>query len=114
MLGANVGTTLIVQVLSFDVSLVSPLLVLAGLVAFKCGGRTRTRDLGRVGIGLGLMLLSLRLLVAAIEPAESSPVFRDLVAAIEDEPLLGVLVGAVLTWAAHASVAVVQIGRAHV
>src|SRR5579884_1239928 len=35
MLGANVGTTLVVQVLSFDVAAVAPLLVLAGVVLFR-------------------------------------------------------------------------------
>jgi Na+/phosphate symporter len=45
MLGANVGTTLIVQVLSFDVSAVAPVLFLIGVTAFKRGGQTRTRDL---------------------------------------------------------------------
>src|ERR1700734_3582734 len=56
MLGANVGTTLIVQALSFDVSRLSPLLLLAGVAMFRAGG-TRTRDIGRVAIGLGLMLI---------------------------------------------------------
>ncbi len=73
MLGANVGTTLIVQVLSFDVSAVSPVLLLAGLVAFKHSQRTRVRDLGRVSIGLGLMLLSLHLLLGTLAPAENAP-----------------------------------------
>src|SRR5258707_2406436 len=50
MLGANVGTTLIVQLLSFNVSAFAPALFVIGLVAFKRGGRTRTRDLGRVAI----------------------------------------------------------------
>jgi phosphate:Na+ symporter len=53
MLGANIGTTLIVQALSFDVSGVAPVLFLVGLAAFNLGGRTMTRDLGRVAIGLG-------------------------------------------------------------
>src|ERR1700740_1421188 len=47
MLGANVGTTLIVQVLSFDVSRVALLLVLIGVLMFRRGAVTRTRDLGR-------------------------------------------------------------------
>jgi len=51
MLGANVGTTLIVQVLSFNVSPLSPLLLIVGVVAFRADS-TRTRDLGRVTIGL--------------------------------------------------------------
>ena len=52
MLGANLGTTLIVQVLSFDITRVAPLFILIGVVMFRRGGLTRTRDLGRVGIGL--------------------------------------------------------------
>ena len=60
MLGANVGTTLIVQVLSFDVTSVSSLLMLLGVLMFRRSSATRTRDLGRVGIGLGLMLIALQ------------------------------------------------------
>ncbi len=68
MLGANVGTTLIVQVLSFDVSRVAPLFVLIGVVMFRRGSIARTRDLGRVGIGLGLMLLALSQLLHVLTP----------------------------------------------
>jgi phosphate:Na+ symporter len=107
MLGANVGTTLIVQVLSFDISAVAPVLFIVGLIAFKHGGRTRTRDLGRVAIGIGLMLLSLHILLDTLAPAEQAPAVRELLAAITGEPLLCVLIAAALTWAAHSSVAVV-------
>jgi phosphate:Na+ symporter len=107
MLGANVGTTLIVQILSFNVSTFAPALFVIGLVAFKRGGRTRTRDLGRVAIGVGLMLLSLHILLDSLAPAEQAPVVRALLAAITGEPVLCVLLAAALTWAAHSSVAVV-------
>src|SRR5215471_603069 len=50
MLGANVGTTLIVQALSFNIAAVAPVLFLIGVTAFKRGGQTRSRDLGRVAI----------------------------------------------------------------
>jgi phosphate:Na+ symporter len=107
MLGANVGTTLIVQVLSFDVSAVAPVLFVVGLIAFRHGGRTRTRDLGRVAIGVGLMLLSLHILLDTLAPAEQAPAVRELLKAITGEPVLCVLMAAALTWAAHSSVAVV-------
>ena len=58
MLGANVGTALIVQVLSFDVGRIAPLFVLIGVILFRKSLQSRTRDLGRVAIGLGLMLLA--------------------------------------------------------
>ncbi|MGO8867652.1 MAG: Na/Pi cotransporter family protein [Alphaproteobacteria bacterium] len=107
MLGANVGTTLIVQVLSFDVSWVAPILITIGVVAFKRGRETRTRDLGRVSIGLGLILLALHILLDTLAPAESAPAVRSLLGAITGEPVLNVLLAAALTWLAHSSVATV-------
>ena len=107
MMGANVGTTLIVQALSFNVSAVAPVFFLVGVAAFKLGRRTLTRDLGRVAIGLGLMLLALHILLDALAPAENAPSVRALLEAITGEPVLCVLIAAALTWAAHSSAAVV-------
>jgi phosphate:Na+ symporter len=107
MLGANVGTTLIVQVLSFDISRVSFLLILIGVFMFRRSGVTRTRDLGRVGIGLGLMLIALQHLFSMIIPFEDVPGLRMLLGAVTTEPLIDILLAAGLTWAAHSSVAVV-------
>src|SRR5262249_48295283 len=107
MLGANVGTTLIVQVLSFNISAIAPVLFLVGVTAFKRSGQTRTRDLGRVAIGMGLMVLSLHILLDTLAPAESAPAVRALLSAITNEPVLCVLMGAALTWAAHSSVTIV-------
>jgi phosphate:Na+ symporter len=106
MLGANVGTTLIVQALSFDVSRLSPLLLLAGVAMFRTGG-TRTRDVGRVAIGLGLMLIALSQLLEIVAPYEDVPSLRILMGAIATDPLISMAFGALLAWAAHSSVAVV-------
>jgi phosphate:Na+ symporter len=105
MLGANVGTTLIVQVLSFNISAVAPILFIIGLLAFRNGPRSRIKDLGRVSIGLGLMLLSLHILLDTLAPAENAPSVRLLMNAITGDPVLCILIGAVVTWAAHSSVA---------
>ena len=107
MLGANVGTTLIVQVLSFDVARVTPVLILIGVVLFRRGGQSRTRDLGRVAIGLGLMLLALSRLLQVITPYEDVPSLRLILGTIAKDPIIDVLFGALLTWLAHSSVAVV-------
>ncbi len=106
MLGANVGTTLIVQVLSFNVSAISPALVLVGVMMFRKGGPV-TRDPGRVLIGLGLMLMALHQLLDVITPYEDTPNLRVLLGAISTEPFLDVILAAAFTWAAHSSVAVV-------
>lgn len=105
MLGANIGTAMIVQLLSFDVSWLSPLLILLGVVAFRKASRTQIRDLGRVGIGLGLMLLALHLLVQTLAPVEASPTFGRVMAALANEPLPNLLIAALIAWAAHSSIA---------
>jgi len=107
MLGANVGTTLIVQVLSFNVSAAAPFLFVIGLVAFRSGGRTRLKDMGRVAIGLGLMLLALHILIDTLAPAEEAPGVRALLKLVTSDPIFCVLIAAALTWAAHSSVATV-------
>lgn len=107
MLGANVGTTLIVQIVSFDVTTVAPVLILLGVVLFRRAAATWVRDLGRVGIGLGLLLLALHLLVLTVMPLEELPSLGTVFGVLGNQLVLDVLLGAVLAWAAHSSVAVV-------
>lgn len=107
MLGANVGTTLIVQALAFDVYRIAPILVLIGLLLFRWGRASRSRDLGRVSIGLGLMLFALRELMMVATSLDHTPTLRILLDSIISDPLIAALLAAVLTWAAHSSVVVV-------
>ena len=107
MLGANVGTTLIVQVLSFNVSAVAPLFFVVGVITFRAGGQSLTRALGRIAIGLGLTLLALHILIDTLAPAEQAPLARALLASVTHDPVLCIVIAAALTWAAHSSVAVV-------
>ncbi len=107
ILGANVGTTLIVQVLTFDIAAVAPIFVLGGFIAYNRGGKTRTRDLGRVAIGVGILLLALHLIVGTIGPIEKTAPTRELFATITGDPVINVILAALLTWASYSSVAVV-------
>jgi phosphate:Na+ symporter len=107
MLGANVGTTLIVQVLSFNIAAIAPILFIFGLVAFRGGARSRIKDIGRVFIGLGLMLLALHILLDTLAPAEDAPAVRAFMSAITGDPVLCIILAAVVTWAVHSSVATV-------
>jgi phosphate:Na+ symporter len=107
MLGANVGTALLTQLLSFNVGLVGPPLVLAGVLAFRWAANNRAKNLGRVGIGLGLMLMALAGLVHTLGPLENAPLLRPMMGSLSGDPVLAVLVAAILTWACHSSIAIV-------
>ncbi|GLQ47474.1 hypothetical protein GCM10007862_25250 [Dyella lipolytica] len=107
MLGANVGTTLIVQVMSFDIAVIAPIMILLGTALHRRSDDVRYQNLGRVGIGLGLMLLALHLLVLTMAPIQNAQALRAVMQSLSDEPMLALLAAAILTWLCHSSVAVV-------
>jgi phosphate:Na+ symporter len=107
MLGADLGTSLVAQALSFKITWLWPLFVLAGVIGFSVGSSTRLHDLGRVAIGLGLILLALSAIVAASAPLRDSPTMIEVLHGMQDDLLLGVLLAAVLTMLAYSSLAVV-------
>lgn len=107
MLGANVGTALIVTLLSFNPAILSPPLILAGVLLFRRSDRAMLHDLGRSFIGLGLMILALHQLLTILEPLEQSADLVTLLGLLETLPLVAIVLGAVAAWLSHSSVAVV-------
>jgi phosphate:Na+ symporter len=107
LLGADVGTSLVAQILSFDFSLVSPILLVVGIVLFERFTSGRTRNLGRICLGLGQMLLALKLIVLVSGPMRSGEIVHTLLGSLDGEPVLALLIGAIITWMAHSSLAIV-------
>lgn len=109
MLGANVGTTLLVQVVSFDVSPAIPILLLAGYAGMRRLKRIAAHEGAKVAFGLGLMLLALKLMQATMQPVEHSDVLRTLLSALSGDPAVALLLAAVLSFAAHSSLAAILV-----
>jgi len=107
MLGADVGTSLVAQAYAFKVTWISPLLILAGWFMFNHITDSRTRDLGRAIVGLGITLLGLQLLTHAAEPMRDAPVVPVILETMADTPIFGLIVGAVLTVASTSSLAII-------
>ena len=84
-----------------------PALIPIGMVMFRKDSRTQAHDLGRVFIGLGLMLLALHQLLGIMTVYENSPILSMVLSAVSASWLLDVCLAAVVTWAAHSSVAIV-------
>ena len=107
MLGADVGTTLAAQVLSFDLGWVSPLMIAVGVIGFLSSDADKSRHVARVAIGLGLMLLSLKLLTLAAAPLRTAPSFVAVLEGLQNEYLLAAIVATAATWFVHSSLSVV-------
>jgi len=107
MLGADLGSSLVAQVLSLDLHWLAPVLILIGVITHHSAERSSYHGLGRVAIGLGLMLLALRLIVIASAPMREAVILEELFGALAHEALILVLIAALLTWLAHSSLAIV-------
>jgi phosphate:Na+ symporter len=107
MLGANIGTTLIAQVFAFDVTWAWALGVAAGVLVFTLAEGDKIRAMARIGIGFGLMLLSLIHLKEAAAPLQHSAAFTSLLTGLAGDPILGFLVATALTWLMHSSLTMV-------
>jgi len=107
MLGADVGTALMARVLTFDLSWLSPLLIFLGVIFFLSRKQTRAGQMGRVGIGLGLIILALQLIVEAAGPITHAQGVKVLFASLTGDILLDALVGALFAMISYSSLAAV-------
>lgn len=107
MLGADIGTSLMAVVFSFDLSWLSPLFIFAGVVLFISRQDTNIGRVGRVLIGLGLMLLALRLVTDSTEVLTRAPAVKALLASLSSDLLLEITAGAFLAVVSYSSLAIV-------
>ena len=107
MLGADIGTSLMAVAFSRDLSWLSPLFIFIGVVLFIARQSTTIGRVGRVLIGLGLMLLALQLVTESANVLTKSAAVKALLATLTSDLLLEIFVGAVLTVVSYSSLAIV-------
>ena len=107
MRGADIGTALMAVLLSLDLSWLSPLFVLVGVTLFITRQASTPGRVGRIFIGLGLMLLALESIVQASGPILASPLTPTILEAMGGDLLAEIVIGAVLAIVSYSSLAVV-------
>ena len=107
MLGANVGTTIVAQVLSFDITWLWTGILPLGVLLFMTSEHERPRGIARIAIGLGLMLLSLQHFGLAAQPLRDSVTFKTFLSGLAGDPILAFLAATLLTWVMHSSLSMV-------
>lgn len=107
MLGADLGTTLVAQLLAFDLGAIVPVLLVLGVGLALAGPSDRVRQAGRMVIGFGLMVLALGMIVAASAPMRDSDVLTLVLGRLAADPALALMLAAGLSWLFHSSVAFV-------
>jgi phosphate:Na+ symporter len=105
--GAEIGSALVVKLLTLDLSLLVPVCLAAGTAMFMATERRTWRQLGRILVGIGLLLLSLEMIGDASEPLRQSRLLPVIVDYFSADPVTAYLLAALVTWLFHSSIAAV-------
>ena len=107
LLGADVGSALVTQLLMVRQPLLIPLLLLIGITIFLRGEGSNTHQVGRIMIGLALIFVSLDMIRTATDPMISNPGTQAVMAYLGRDLLTAFVIGALFAWGVHSSVAAV-------
>jgi phosphate:Na+ symporter len=107
VLGADLGSTVAAQIFVFDLGWLGYAAIAGGVFWFMGTRDEHGRHVARIALGLGLMLLSLKLIGAAAAPLRGSMAMTAVLGGLAGEPLVAALIGALVTWLAHSTLAIV-------
>ncbi len=107
MLGADLGTAIMARVLTFDLSAVSPLFISCGVFLFLGKRKTKLGRIGRIFIGLGLVLMALKLIVTSTAPVAQSDTMQLILDSLNGQTVFAVIFGALLAMICYSSLAAV-------
>jgi len=96
IMGANIGSTFTAQIIAFNVSAYALSLVAAGFAMLTFARREQFRHYGGMLLGLGLIFFGMGIMTDAMEPLRSYPPFLEWMVEM-DNPLVGLLIGALFT-----------------
>ncbi|WP_455479010.1 Na/Pi cotransporter family protein [Bartonella sp. B23] len=103
--GGELGSAFVVKILSYNLTLVVPLCLLIGTCIFMTTEKRDWRQIGRIIIGIGLLVLSLQMISAAMEPLRNSAVLPSIIRYLSTDPISTFLLAAALTYLLHSSIA---------
>lgn len=105
VLGADLGSALVVKILTFDLTLIAPVCLFLGTAIFLATERREWRQFGRILVGIGMLILSLQLIGDASEPLRESALLPVVVNYLAGDPVTAFILAALVTWLFHSSVA---------
>lgn len=105
--GAEIGSAIVTKLLTFDLTLLVPLCLIAGTVMFMATERRDWRQIGRILVGIGLLILSLEMIGQASEPLRESQLLPVIINYFSSDQLTAFLLAALITWLFQSSIAAV-------
>jgi len=97
IMGANIGTTITAQLVAFKLDQIAPLFVFIGTVLVMFARAKKRREIGSIVLGFGILFTGMGIMSSAMKPLADSPIFTDILIAIGDNWLIGIIAGAGIT-----------------
>jgi len=109
LLGSDIGTTLTVQLISFNVGQYALLIITIGFLTYFLGKSKNTSSFGKMIMGVGLIFYGMTVMSEAIQPLKSIPQFADILLSFNNSPFTALLIAAFFTALIHSSAATLGI-----
>lgn len=97
IMGANIGTTITAQMVSFKLDAIAPITIGFGAIAMLATKKKRIRDIASIFLGFGILFLGMSTMSVAMQPLAESNTFKDVIEVIGSNRFLGVLSGLAMT-----------------
>lgn len=95
--GANIGTTMTAQLMAFKITDYIYPIIFVGFMLYFASKKEKVKNVGLVIFSFGLLFEGIEIMGSVMKPLANSPIFVELMAKVSDIPVLGVLLGAVMT-----------------
>ncbi len=97
IMGANVGTTVTAQLVSFNLEAIAPISVALGMIAYIVNKGSKAKDYAEILIGFGILFVGMVYMKDAVKPLREIKAFQDMLISFGSNPILGIFVGFLLT-----------------
>lgn len=109
ILGANIGTTMTAQLIAFKISDYIWLFVFVGFIIFFISKKEKVKSIGQTIFAFGLLFVGIETMSSVMKPLATNPIFTNLMASVSNIPILGVLLGTVMTLVVQSSSATIAV-----
>lgn len=107
--GANIGTTMTAQLMAFKITDYIYPIIFVGFMLYFASKKEKVKNVGLVIFAFGLLFEGIEIMGSVMKPLANSPIFVELMAKVSDIPVLGVLLGAVMTLVVQSSSATIAV-----
>ena len=97
ILGSNIGTTITAQMVSFKLEIIAPIFIGGGAIVMIGAKRKKVKDLAYIALGFGILFMGMGLMSASLKPVSELDIFNNFILLVANNPILGVLIGMLMT-----------------